>query len=361
MNQPRRPKATGRGAQISPANRFETQHRVDDFEHLPDDDEFFAGPRRLPTEYLPDDSKSIVSENESPDVLFRYSLNPYRGCAHGCPYCYARITHEYLGMDAGLEFETKILVKHRAAELFRDWLARENWQPEMIAFSGVTDCYQPAERDFKLTRRCLEVAAEARQPIGIITKNALVVRDVDVLRDMSDHKVVSVGISLTTLDASLAKVMEPRTSTPAARLRAIETLRTSGVPVHLMVAPVIPGLNDSEIPSILRAAADAGACSFSYVLLRLPLNVRPIFLDWLERNRPADKDRVVSRIRATRGGELSDSKFGRRMRGEGQIADQIRQTFAVFGKQLGLLDRMPPLDTSAFRRPTPSSGQMRLF
>ena len=213
----------------SPRIRTSRSHVEDDFEHVADDAEFVAEHAHPPTEYLPDESQSIVAENDSPDIGFRYSVNPYRGCAHGCSYCYARPGHEYLGMSAGLDFETKILVKHRAAELLRDWLARPSWQPETIAFSGVTDCYQPAEREFQLTRGCLEVAAECRQPIGIITKNALVTRDIDLLAQLAAHNAVRVCVSITTLDAKLARVMEPRTSPPAARLRAIRELSAAGI------------------------------------------------------------------------------------------------------------------------------------
>ncbi|MFG0336301.1 MAG: PA0069 family radical SAM protein, partial [Maioricimonas sp. JB049] len=289
------------------------------------------------------------------------SLNPYRGCQHGCSYCYARPSHEYLGLNAGLDFESKIFVKRRAPQLFRDWLSREKWEPELIAFSGITDCYQPAEREFRLTRGCLEVARDARQPIGIVTKNALVCRDLDLLQPMAEQNVVHVSISVTTLEAELARVMEPQTSTPAARLRAIRELSEAGIPVAVMVAPVIPGLNDHEIPAILEAAADAGAGAASYVLLRLPLTVRPVFLDWLERTQPSRYERVVSRIESTRGGKLNSAEFGKRMRGEGLIAEQIRQTFQVFSRRRGLTRRQRNLETSRFVRPQPSSGQLRLF
>ncbi len=357
----RRPAAHGRGAQINPPNRFETVRRVDDLEQLEPDDEYFEQLRDVTTEYLTDESRSIISENDSPDVPFRYSLNPYRGCAHGCSYCYARPTHEYLGLSAGLDFESKIFVKERAPQLFRDWLARDAWSPELIVFSGVTDCYQPAERDYRLTRGCLEVAAEARQPVSIITKNALVARDIDVLADLARDNLVVVNLSVTTLERSLCRSLEPRTSSPEARLRTVTELSEAGIPVNVMVAPVIPGLTDSEMPAILQATADAGARSASYVLLRLPLAVEPIFLDWLERNRPAEKPRVESRLRSCRGGELSESGFGQRMRGSGEIATQIAQTFRVFSRKFGLNRQHPELSTEHFRPPKTSNGQMRLF
>ncbi len=351
----------GRGTALNPQNRFEAVARIDDFEQLDADDEYLQRLQSVPTEYLPDTSKSVISENDSPDVPFRFSLNPYRGCLHGCSYCYARPTHEYLGLNAGLDFETKIFVKERAPELFRDWLARDAWKPELIAFSGATDCYQPAEKEFELTRQCLQVAAEARQPIGMITKNALIARDIDVLFEMARDNVVAVNLSITTLDRQLCRALEPRTSSPDARLRTVEELTTAGVPVNVMVAPVIPGLTDSELPAILQAAADAGARSASYTVLRLPLAVEPIFLDWLEQHRPDEKPRVESRLRSCRGGELSESKFGQRMRGSGEIATQINQTFRVFSRRFGLDGGHPKLSTEHFRPPKSSSGQMRLF
>jgi DNA repair photolyase len=351
----------GRGANIDPRNRFESVHSEADWEQLEGDDEFLASRLAARTVYLPDDSQSIISENDSPDVFFRYSINPYRGCSHGCSYCYARPTHEYLGMNAGIDFEAKILVKQRAPDLLRDWLARPKYQPELIVMSGVTDCYQPAERQYQLTRRCLEVALEARQPIGIITKNALVARDLDLLQEMARLNIIRVSLSVTSLDDALIGAMEPRTSRPQARLRTIGQLREAGVPVGVMVAPVIPGLNDSEIPTVLKAAADAGAQVANYIVLRLPLNVRPVFVEWLERNQPLDKDRILSRIRSTRDGELTDSAYGRRMRGEGEMAAQIGRTFQVFAKKYGLDGKLPPLEFSHFRPPRTSSGQMNLF
>ena len=355
------PVPKGRGTPLKPQNRFEKLVVEDELEQVEHDHDHLEALKQVKTEYLSDDSKSIISENDSPDIPFRYSLYPFRGCSHGCCYCYARPTHEYLGLNAGLDFESKVLVKERAPELFRDWLARDNYEPEMVVFSGVTDCYQPVERQFQLTRRCLQVALEARQPIGIVTKNALVTRDLDILQEMANLGIVSVSISVTTLDSELARTMEPRTSTPAARLRTIQELRNAGVPAGVMVSPVIPGLTDSEMPKILEAAADAGACWASYILLRLPLTVRPIFLDWLERTQPLKKERIESRIRLTREGDLSDSKFGQRMRGKGEIAGQIKQTFTIFTKRMGLDQEILPLDTSQFQRPAPSSGQLRLF
>jgi len=352
-----RPLAKGRGSQINPANRFGGPWYETDLEQVEHDQEYLESLRNRPTEYIPDNSKSIVTENDSPDVGFRFSINPYRGCSHGCAYCYARIYHEYLGWNAGLDFETKILVKEKAPELFQEFLCRDTWKPETIAMSGVTDCYQPAERQYRLTRGCLEVAAEAQQPMGIITKNALVLRDLDILRDMAAAQLVQVNLSITTLDAELARSMEPRTSTPAARLRAVKELTEAGVPVRVLVAPVIPGLNESEIPAILQAAREAGAKGAAYVLLRLPLTVAPVFREWLERTLPSRLQRIEGRIRDTRGGKLNNSEFGTRMRGTGEIAEQIRDMFRLFAKRFGLDGKLPPLDSTRFRPP----GQMRLF
>jgi DNA repair photolyase len=260
-----------------------------------------------------------------------------------------------------LDFETKIVVKHDAPRLFREFLARDAWVPEPVMFSGVTDCYQPAERRFRLTRGCLEVALECRQPVGIVTKNALVVRDLDLLRGLAADDLVRVFVSITTLDAALARDMEPRTSIPAARLRAIGMLAEVGVPVGVMVAPIIPGLNDSEIPSILEAAKKAGAATAGYTLLRLPLTVEPVFTEWLERTQPLKAERILGRIRETRGGKLNRSAFGERMAGTGEIAEQIKSLFRLFKHKHGLDAPLPPADCSRFRPPAPSSGQLRLF
>ncbi len=348
------------GSNLDPPNRFQRIHSEADFEHLEWDDEYLKERADRKVEYLPDVSKSIVSENDSPDIPFRYSVNPYRGCAHACPYCYARNSHEYLGLNAGLDFETKIFVKHDAPKLLRAFLARDKWVPEPIIFSGVTDCYQPAERDFRLTRQCLEVANECHQPIAIITKNALVLRDIGLLADMAARDLVHVNLSLTTLDAELARVMEPRTSVPAARLRAVRALVEAGVPVRVMVAPMIPGLNDHEAPEIMQAAKEAGASDARYILLRLPRTVEPVFREWLGRTQPAKMQKVENLLRQTRNGKLSESTWGRRMVGSGVIADQIQSMFRVFRQKYGFAD-LPPLDPGQFVPPRPQHGQLRLF
>lgn len=349
----RLPRIPGRGAQSNPANRF----TLLDYEREPE----AISDGVIRTKYFVDDSRSIVTENTSPDVPFRYSVNPYRGCSHGCSYCFARPTHEYFGLSAGLDFETRIFVKPRAPELFREWLARPNYQPESIAISGVTDCYQPIENDYRLTRGCLEVALEARQPIGIITKNTLVERDLDLLRAMARHRIVRVCVSVTTLDQSLQKVMEPRTASPAARLRVLRTLSDAGISTHAMIAPVIPGLTDHEIPALLQAVREAGTRSASFILLRLPGAVQTVFLDWLQAAAPERAKKVESRIRAMRGGKLYDSAFGRRMTGEGELARQMAQTFELFARKYGLSTEREPLDASQFRRPAVRSRQLTLF
>jgi DNA repair photolyase len=354
------PPIKGRSASGDPPNRFLAFQREPDPEAGFDEDDDPRRPR-VATQFLPDRSESIVTENDSPDVPFRYSVNPYRGCEHGCSYCYARPSHEYLGLGAGLDFESKIFVKERAPEFFARWLARDGWVPEMICFSGITDCYQPAERVYELTRRCLQVASEAGQPIGVITKNRLVTRDLDVLRPMAERSLVHVSLSVTTLDEKLARRMEPRTSRPSARLEAIRELSAAGVPTRVMIAPIIPGLNDSEIPQILKAAKEAGAGAAGHVLLRLSGSVRPVFLEWLSRSEPTRAARVEAAIRQTRDGKLNDTQFGRRMRGTGTRAEQIDQTFATFAKRYGLDGPLSPFDFSHFRPPSVSGGQLRLF
>lgn len=353
------PGPRGRGAGIRPQSRYESTTRVLALETL--DLEADDPPRDPRTEFVPDRTRSVITENDSPDVGFRYSLNPYRGCEHGCSYCYARPTHEYLGYDAGLGFETKIVVKHAAPELFRTFLSRDSWVPEPIGLSGVTDPYQPCERRFRITRRCLEVAAAANQPVGLVTKSALVLRDLDLLAPMAAAGLVHANVSVTTLDPALARTMEPRAASPAARLKAIRGLADAGVPVRVLVAPVVPGLTDAEMPSILAAAKDAGARSAGFILLRLPLAVAPVFLDWLERTRPGKAARIEGRVRDTRGGKLNDSTFGRRMSGTGEAANQIRRLFQVFTRRLGLDGGLPPYDCSRFRPPPDARGQGRLF
>ncbi|MEM8681442.1 MAG: PA0069 family radical SAM protein, partial [Planctomycetota bacterium] len=307
--------ATGRSTDTSPGNRFESIHV--ELEPLEAEDEL---PRKIPTRFYDDVSFSVISTNASPDIPFRYSINPYRGCEHGCAYCYARPSHETLGMNAGIDFESKIVVKRALEKQLRKELNHKRWRGDHIMLSGVTDCYQPAEAHFRLTRTILEVFAESRQAFSIITKNRRVVRDLDLLTEAARQRRTQVYISLTTLDGELARQMEPRTSTPQARLRAIGELATAGVPVGVMVAPLIPGLNDSELPQLLAAAHAAGAQAAGTILLRLPLTVAPLFERWLKEHRPQDADRVLARIRGCRAGQLNGSQFGERMSGTGAYA-----------------------------------------
>ncbi len=349
------------GSRIDPPNRFESVQQVPDLEHLEWDQEYLNSQSHRKVEYLSDATEQILAQNNSPDIPFRYSINPYRGCVHACAYCYARPTHEYLGFNAGLDFETKIMVKEDAPELLRKELAKPRWQAETIVFSGVTDCYQPAERDYQLTRSCLQIASDCHQPIGIITKNALVMRDLDLLASMAKRKLVHVFLSITTLRPDLARDMEPRTSIPAARFRAVKELAAAGVPVGVMVSPVIPGLNDEEIPELLRQAAAAGARTANYIMLRLPLTVEPVFREWIERTQPNQAEKTLNRLRSLHEGELYRSEFGTRQRGSGPWAEMIRQTFRLFQQKHGLDAKMPELDRSNFQPPTPRNGQQWLF
>jgi DNA repair photolyase len=335
----------GRGASWNPQNRFETLAYVRDEEAPPDD----AAPGTI---YLRDPTRTIIATNDSPDVGFEASINPYRGCEHGCIYCFARPFHEYLGFSAGLDFETKILVKEDAPALLREELSAKKWQPKVLVMSGVTDPYQPIERRLGITRGCLEVLAEFRNPVGLITKNHLITRDVDLLAELATHQAVSVTISITTLDPGLARIMEPRTSTPELRLEAIARLSEAGVPVNVNVAPTIPGLTDHEMPSILAAAKEAGAKWAGIVVLRLPWAVAPLFEKWLEEHFPDRKDKVLNRIRDLRGGKLYDAQWGVRGRGTGIFAEQIRALFEVSCRRVGLNTEHYELSTAAFRKPT---------
>jgi DNA repair photolyase len=335
----------GRGAAGNPPNRFEriTLERDADWDPAQD-----PAPR---TQFLRDASQSIITFNDSPDIPFRASINPYRGCEHGCSYCYARPTHEYLGFSAGLDFESKIIVKENAPELLRRELSAPRWKPQLLAMSGVTDPYQPVERRLQLTRRCLAVLAEFRNPVSIVTKNYLVTRDIDLLQELAAHHAVAVHLSINSLDSELARKLEPRAASPKLRLAAVEALAKAGVPVSVLVAPVIPALNDHEIPSVLTAAKAAGAGWAYTEILRLPLTVAPIFEQWLKQNVPGKKDKVLNRIRSIRGGKLNDPRFGSRMRGEGIFADQISQMFHVARRKAGIPEDGPELSIAAFRRP----------
>ena len=348
----------GRGASWSPANRFEKLHvdlndpDVVDFD--PNESEHCQ--RR--TQFFRDATKTIIAHNKSPDVGFEVSINPYRGCEHGCIYCFARPTHEYLGFSAGLDFESRIVVKNDAARLLEAELSSPKWKPQLLMMSGVTDCYQPVERKLKLTRSCLEVLARFRNPVGILTKNRLVTRDIDLLSELATHNAAAVNLSVTTLNPKLQQILEPRTSPPAARLDAIAQLRAAKIPVGVMVAPVIPGINDHEVPAIVEACAKAGAQFAGHVLLRLPWAVAPLFEHWLEEHFPERKEKVMSRVRHTRGGDkVYDSRWRIRQTGEGIFAEQIASMFEVACRRAGFGER-PKLSTKSFQG---SIEQLKLF
>jgi DNA repair photolyase len=348
----------GRGASWSPANRFEKMHvDLTDVDVVDADPEYGEKPRRA-TQYFRDGTKTIIARNQSPDVGFEASINPYRGCEHGCIYCFARPTHEYLGFSAGLDFESRIMVKPDAPRLLEAELGSPKWEPQLLMMSGVTDCYQPVERKLRITRGCLEVLAKFRNPVGILTKNRLVTRDIDVLSELARYRAAVVNLSVTTLDSKLQRILEPRTSPPAARLDAVAQLRAAKIPVGVMVAPVIPGINDHEIPAIVAACAKAGAQFAGHVLLRLPWAVAPLFEHWLDEHFPERKAKVLDRVRATRGGEkLYDSRWRKRQTGEGIFAEQISTMFDVACRRAGFGER-PKLSTAAFRRP---NDQLKLW
>jgi DNA repair photolyase len=355
-----------RGTSSNPDGRFERIRHVAldpelDTAQPPGDAADAEPPPDPRTRLLADHSRSVIARNDSPDVGFEASINPYRGCEHGCIYCYARPTHEYLGMSAGLDFETRILVKHDAPELLRRALASSRWKPTVLALSGVTDSYQPAERKLRLTRRCLAVLAEFRNPVAVVTKSYTVTRDADLLGELAACRAASVSISLTTLDPELQRRMEPRASAPARRLAAIEHLARAGIPVGVLVAPIVPGLTDHEIPALLAAAADAGASFAGRVVLRLPHGVKQLFEEWLAQHHPERREKVLARLRALHGGRLYDSSFGQRQRGTGPFADQIGSLFEVARRRAGLPENGPELSTASFRRPGGRGSQLQLF
>ena len=341
----------GRGTAENPGNRFETiSYERDDWS---EDD---PAPT---TRFLRDRTRSVISRNESPDVGFDASVNPYRGCEHGCIYCFARPSHEYLGFSAGLDFETRIMVKDDAPDLLANELSGRAWRPQVVAMSGVTDPYQPIERRLGLTRRCLEVLAEFRNPTVIITKSDLVVRDRDVLGHMADWDGCAVFVSVTTLDATLGRRLEPRAAHPGRRLAALRQLSESGIPTGVLAAPIIPGLTDHELPAILDAAKCSGARFAGFIPLRLPYGVGALFESWLEDNFPARKNKVMHRILEMRGGRLNDPNYNTRMRGEGAHAVQMKKMFDIACRKVGLNETEPKLSAEEFR--PPASAQRSLF
>ena len=346
----------GRGTADNPTNRFETISYSPDPDFL-DSDEDVAAPK---TRLLRDPSRTILSYNTSPDLGFNVSVNPYRGCEHGCIYCYARPSHEWLGFSSGLDFETNILVKEDAPDLLDKALASRSWKPQGIFFSGITDCYQPIERQLALTRGCLSVMAKYHNPVSIVTKNALVSRDCDILAELVKDQAVMVFLSVTTLDAELARRLEPRASTPARRLAALSALSEAGIPAGVMVAPIIPGLTDHEIPTILEAAAQVGAQFAGHTVVRLPYSVSDLFIQWLDDHYPDRKNKVLNRIRSMRQGKLNDPRYKSRMKGEGVFAESIHTLFAAASRKAGLSGPIPKLSTEAFRRPG-QAIQLALF
>lgn len=340
----------GRGSESNPQNRFEKIHRS------PDEEAELSLPM---TQFLQDHSRTIIAYNNSPDVGFEASVNPYRGCEHGCAYCYARPTHEYLGYSAGLDFETKIMVKEDAPLLLRKELQSPGWKPQVLAMSGVTDPYQPIEGRLQLTRKCLEVLLEFRNPVVMITKNRRITRDIDLLSELARFESAAVFLSITTLNHHLCSLLEPRTSPPEKKLEAVSALAKAGIPTGVLIAPVIPGMTDHEIPKILESAVAAGAQFAGMVPLRLPYAVAPLFEEWLERHFPDQKEKVLNRIRSMRGGKLNDPRFGSRMEGEGIFSDQIRNLFDLACRKFGVAGRSPALSTTHFRSPQPL--QERLF
>lgn len=345
----------GRGAQGDVPNRFlRNSYGVVHWEGVDE-----VGEEPAATKYLEIFPKTILNKVTSPDIRVDWSLNPYQGCEHGCAYCYARPTHEFWGYGAGLDFERVVLMKRNAPELLEQALRHPKWDTGTISISGNTDCYQPIEHKERITRRVLEVAQRFRQPVGIITKNALVLRDLDILSEMAEHRLAHVAISLTSLDEDLRRKLEPRTSTAGNRLRAIEELSQAGVPVLAMIAPVIPGLNDNEVPALLKAAADAGARGAAYTVVRTNGAVKEVFRLWLETHFPDRASKVIAQVRHAHGGTMNDSTFGHRMTGEGAFAENISRMFNLFKRRYFADRSVPEMNRSLFRRPV--HGQMDLF
>ncbi|WP_374990944.1 PA0069 family radical SAM protein [Hyphomicrobium sp. LHD-15] len=347
----------GRGARSNHSGRFETERRTS----FDDGWEGLADLEALRTEIFIEPARSIITRNQSPDISFDQSINPYRGCEHGCVYCYARPSHCYLGHSAGLDFETKLYAKTNAAELLEKELASKSYTPKVIALGTNTDPYQPIEREQRITRQILEVLERTGHPVGIVTKSSLVLRDVDILSRMAARGLAKVAISVTSLDRRIARAMEPRAVTPAKRIEAIRGLSEAGVPVAVMVAPIVPGLTDSEIERILEAARGAGAEEAGYVLLRLPLEIKDIFREWLASEFPDRADRVINLLRSMHGGQDYVAEFGRRQKGNGPYAEQIALRFRLALKRLGLNERRHALRLDLFTRPVGKGQQMPLL
>jgi DNA repair photolyase len=343
----------GRGAQIKSENRFlKAQYVTDHIEGL--DEPLLENPK---TQIFEETPKKILNRVDSPDLGFGYSMNPYQGCEHGCIYCYARNTHEYYGFSAGLDFESKIIVKKNAARLLEQELLKPNWNAVPIMLSGNTDCYQPQEKKFEITRAMLKVLANYRHPVSIISKNSLVLRDLDILQDLAADNLVHVYISITSLDEELRRTMEPRTASSIKRLKTVEALAKANIPVGIMNAPIIPGLNDHEIPAILKAASEHGALNAGMTIVRLNGSIGQLFEDWLQKNFPDRFEKVWNQICSLHGGNVNDSQYGRRMSGEGNIADAIHQLFRTSKKKYFAGKGMPVYDLTKFRK----GGMLSLF
>jgi DNA repair photolyase len=350
--------ARGRGAVSNASGRFERLSAAAFDDGWTGDD---AAPAPLRTTLTAETARSIITRNDSPDVGFDRSINPYRGCEHGCIYCYARPAHAYMGLSPGLDFESKLFFKPEAARLLERELSRPAYAPATIHIGGNTDPYQPVERRLRVTRQVLEVLSRFRHPLSIITKSALIERDLDILGPMGAAGLARAAVSITTLDRKLARVMEPRAATPEKRLAAVRALAAAGVPTAVMFAPVIPGLNDHELEAVLQRAAEAGAVGAGYVVLRLPLEIKDLFREWLAANRPDRAERVLSLIRQMRGGRDYDAQWGKRMKGEGPIADLIAQRFKMARRRFALDRPLPPLDARQFRLPPKAGDQVELF
>jgi DNA repair photolyase len=346
----------GRGALSNPTGRFEALTKEDFDDGWDALDNY---PAKVPTQLFVDTAKTVITYNQSPDIPFDRSINPYRGCEHGCVYCFARPSHAYLGLSPGLDFETKLFYKPKAPELLKAELSAKSYRPAPVALGINTDAYQPAERQLKLTRRLLEVLNDTRHPVSIVTKSALIERDLDLLAAMAKHDLIHVCLSITTLNPDLARRLEPRAAAPKRRLQTLATLAEAGVPVAVLVAPLIPMLNDSEMEAILQQSRDAGAMDAGYVLLRLPHELKDLFAEWLQTHEPLKAAHVMNRIYDSRGGKAYDSTFGVRMRGTGQYADLLAQRFRLAKKNLAF-PGSPPFNSSLFR-PKPSFGQTDLF
>ena len=366
LERPPGPAFRGRGAGFNPPNRYETIRRdpfFDGWEAPAGPEDAEAGPpaAAVPTTVTVDATRTVIARNESPDVGFDRSINPYRGCEHGCVYCYARPTHAWLGLSPGVDFETRLFAKPDAAALLRQELARPSYRCAPIAMGTNTDPYQPVERERRITREILKVLADCNHPVTIVTKSALIERDIDILAPMAERSLAAAALSVTTLERTIARAMEPRAAAPARRLAAIRSLAEAGIPVRVMVAPVVPGITDHEMEAILEAARDAGASLASWILLRLPGEVKDLFADWLDTHYPAKRNKVLNTIRALRDGKLNNPEWGERMVGKGAFGKALDVRFAMAIRRLGLKREGRPLRTDLFMKPARDGRQMSLF